>query len=512
MEPQPFTLEPTRQHPGWIAVSAIRQFRGLVIPLLIVVISRSGREDGGGLMVFALLTLAALLWQVVAWWFLTYEVRDGQLLVHSGVISRRERLVPLERIQAVDLSDTPLQRMLGLTGVRIETAAAGAKETEIRLEAVTQPEAEALRTGLLAGRGAAAPVEELPDPVIFRLSLADAFKAGATSGRIAPAMALLLFSAQLLDRVLPEELWLRLLDRVPGVGLEGALLVGALGAMLAWGLSIGGALLTWSNFEVRRDGDRLAISHGLLDRRRSSVPLARIQAVTIREGMLRRPFGLADVTFSSAGWGKEGGDAGTLAPVMPVAAAPALIAAAVPGFALPSETPAPAVPPQRALRPYLFAAIRPLFGLITAALIAAAVLPQIAWWWGLLALAALPLAALDGWYGRRDSAAALTDGRVLLRQGGLTRALTVTVPARLQRRGSRQTLFMRRAGLATLVVSLARGGRGGPREVRFLLAPEVDALVAKLAVVPGPGSRAGYTSSGSIAPIPAPSQAEGQIT
>ncbi|MGI9255175.1 MAG: PH domain-containing protein, partial [Thermomicrobiales bacterium] len=213
-----FTVPPTRQHPGWIAISAIRQFRGLVIPLGIIVLTRGGTGDGGGLLVFALLTGAALLWQVLSWWNLTYEVRDGQLLVHSGILSRRERLVPLERVQAVDLMDTPLQRLFGLARVRIETAAAGANRADVRLEAVPRAEAEALRAGLLAARVGGRdtdPVAAETSPVLFSLSWRDVLRAGATSGRIAPALAVLLFVAQVLNEVLPESAWLRALDRAP---------------------------------------------------------------------------------------------------------------------------------------------------------------------------------------------------------------------------------------------------------------------------------------------------------
>ncbi|MFM9105529.1 MAG: PH domain-containing protein, partial [Chloroflexota bacterium] len=337
----PLRVPPTRQHPGWIAISAIRQFRGLVIPAIILLWSRGGQGDGGGLLVFALLTAGALLWQVVSWWNLTYEVRDGRLLVRSGTLSRRERFVPLERVQAVDLTDTPLQRVFGLATMRVETAAGGVKEADIRLEAVPRLQAEALRAGLLSARGGAtaAVASAAPEPPLLSLSWREVLAAGATSGRIAPALAALVFAMQLANEVLPEGVWMRALDRFPGFGLRGAAGVALAVAAIAWLIAILGAVLTWSGFELRREGDRLLIVHGLLDRRRTSVPIERIQAVTVREGVLRRPFGLAEVTFTSAGWNKEGTDAGTLAPIVRVRDAPALVAAAAPGFALPEPAP-----------------------------------------------------------------------------------------------------------------------------------------------------------------------------
>lgn len=497
-----FAVPPMRQHPGWIAISAIRQFRGLIIPAIILLWSRGGRGDGGGLLVFGLLTAATLLWQIALWWNLTYEVLDGRLIVRSGALSRRERFVPLERVQAVDLADTPLQRVFGLATIRIETAAAGVKEADVRLEAVPRMDAEALRAGLLAARGVAAPIEE-PAPPLFTLSTIDVLKAGATSGRIAPALAVLIFVAQLANEVLPDGAWSGLAERAPAVGVWGAVGVALAGALAAWLIAIFGAVLTWSGFELHREGDRLRISHGLLDRRRTSVPISRIQAVSVREGLLRRPFGLAEVTFTSAGWGKEGKDAGTLAPLIPAAAATALIAAAAPRFSPPAPVPVLASPPPRAYAGYLLAAMKPAAALLAAAILLAAWLPNAAWWWGLLALAAVPVAAVHAWFGVRDTGSGIDDGRVLVRQGGLNRTLTVTVPERVQWRQILQNLFMRRAGLAHLALGIA-GGRGkAATSVRQLPIADVERLVAELAHEGGPVLVDGYTSRHRDAPVAA---------
>jgi putative membrane protein len=502
IDPSQLSVPPTRQHPGWILISAIRQFRGLIIPAVILLWSRGRQGDGGGLLVFALLTAATLLWQIIAWWNLTYEVTDGRLIVRSGVVSRRERFVPLERVQAVDLVDTPLQRLFGLATVRIETAAAGTKEADVRLEAVPRLEAEALRSGLLAA-GSSGDVPDAPAPPLFALTAMDVLKAGATSGRIGPALAALIFVMQVGNEVLPESVWSEAMERVPAVGAQGAVLVVVAGAALAWLIAIFGAALTWSGFEMRREGDRVLIAHGLLDRRRTSVPVERIQAVAIREGMLRRPFGLAEVTFTSAGWGKEGKDAGTLAPVIPAAAAPALIRAALPEFALPAPMPSLAGPPPRAFTGYLLAALTPVALLAVVAVMVAAWLPQTGWRWGLLALAAAPIAGVQAWFARRDSGAGLARDRVLVRQGGLTRTMTVTLPGRVQWRGVARNPFQRRSRLADLTLGVAGTRRGGPLGVHLMDEADAGRIVAGLADATGPRLPDGYTSHEMDAPAAA---------
>ncbi|GAA1192543.1 hypothetical protein GCM10009585_06870 [Brevibacterium paucivorans] len=69
-----------------------------------------------------------------------------------------------------------------------------------------------------------------------------------------------------------------------------------------------------SNFAVSITGDGLAITSGLLDTRRSVIPLDRIQAVELSQSLLWRPFGWWRATFNLAGT-SEGDKGSVLLPV-----------------------------------------------------------------------------------------------------------------------------------------------------------------------------------------------------
>jgi membrane protein YdbS with pleckstrin-like domain len=97
-------------------------FAGLVVALVAVLVS-----SGGTIAVVAvptLLVLAGFGWRMIsrnaASW--AYAERADDLFIRRGVAFRRIEIVPYGRMQFVDVTIGPLQRMHGIATVRLHTA------------------------------------------------------------------------------------------------------------------------------------------------------------------------------------------------------------------------------------------------------------------------------------------------------------------------------------------------------------------------------------------------------
>ena len=123
--------------------------------------------------------------------------------------------------------------------------------------------------------------------------------------------------------------------------------------MLAWGLSVAGSLVAFAGFTVTRDGDRLRIRRGLLQRSEVAVPVRRVHGVRVVEGLLRRPFGLAALRVEVAGYAAEAAAARTLFPLLRRADVEPFLAELLPELA---DDPGDLTPPPRAGRAPLRAA------------------------------------------------------------------------------------------------------------------------------------------------------------
>ena len=117
---------------------------------------------------------------LVSWMTTTWSVTDGAVVLRRGVLARKETVVPLARVQAVDTVHGPLQRVFGVQGVDVQTAG-GDREGEIKLPAVAPGDVEALRAAVQAR--AAGPPPQRPSCWPSGVSRAPAWPFGGVHRR-----------------------------------------------------------------------------------------------------------------------------------------------------------------------------------------------------------------------------------------------------------------------------------------------------------------------------------------
>lgn len=425
----------------------------------------------------------------VRWIRFRWRLGPDTLVIEQGLLERRQRIIPLERIQAVQTVRKLQHRVLGVVGLRIEVI--GGTQSEGQLDALDPRTADHIRERLLRGR-AAAPAEPSPAPeVLARADLGTLIIAGLTGGRIGVAAALLalaeqLFGARLATTVVsaPERL-----------GLYGVLTILIIGAVAVFLLSLAATALAYWGFTLARDGSHLLIRRGLLDERSDTIPLSRVQAVSVEENAVRRLLGVAALKIVVAG--RAGGESTDTSVLFPLIARARGFALVVELFGRELEG--------LALRPMPRGARdRRLVRAAVVSIAAAGLGLAAAGTRGLLAAAVGALAVPIALGAYRALGYARTDGLVVTRAGWLVRRTTTTPLAALQTLSIISSPFQRRRRLATLRLEIARNpGRRDPRIIDLddgtaeglLLTLSSDALsgvqasdtpVMQSADVPGP--------------------------
>ena len=459
------------------AVATLRRWiGGLVFPGIVLLMSQGFSLRTVVLFLFGVLVVAVLaaLWGFLSWRATTYEVTGKSFRLKQGVLQKSERTIPLDHVQSVDTVQGVIQRAFDVVEVRIETAGGGLGEPDASLSALDRAAARALRREIEGSRGATA--EQSAGPTLLReLSTRELFVAGATSGQIGIAFSVIAVGFQFFDDFLSDAFVRRLLETLAPNWLMVLMILVPAGLILAWFLAIAGTVLAYTGFTLSREGDFLYIKRGLLERREATIPLARIQAIRISEGVLRQPFGLAAVRVESAGYGEDAGVSTMLFPLLPLREVQHFLAEATPEFAV---NPALRPLPRRALRRYVFRAVfgylilAPAAALISYLIFGSAV--------GLFALLLAPPAALYGWLSYRDAGWAFEEDRLVVRYRSLGRKTAIAPRRRLQSREVLRSPFQRRARLATFLAEVASGSGGSSLRVTDLDAKSAETLVGDL--------------------------------
>jgi uncharacterized membrane protein YdbT with pleckstrin-like domain len=218
------------------------------------------------------------------WWSLKFHISGDDLVVETGIVRRRNRRVPLSRIQAVDVVRPLVTRVFGLAEVRVELA--GGDQAETRFRYLGRSMAEQLRAELLA-RAAGLPghTPEAPEQPYWRVFFGP------------------LLGSQLLK--LPVIGGLALLVALLAFGVvfrELGVLAAALPVLLGLARGVVAPLVMHTGFKAALSPDGLRLRYGLMETRMQTVPPGRVQAVRVVEPLLWRGFGWARLDVTVAGY------------------------------------------------------------------------------------------------------------------------------------------------------------------------------------------------------------------
>jgi putative membrane protein len=459
--------EQHRLHIAAVFAGAFDQLRGLVIPIVVIAVLGGGGGSESlvraavyaGIGIVGTTTWAAIGWSTTRWY-----IAGGSVHLRKGVLSENITSIPLERVQAVDTVRGPVQRLFGVVEVHVQTAGGG-RAAEIVLSAVSEAEAEELREAVRqAGSELAVEDAERPAALEWRLPGRSLVLAAATSGSLAVLLPFVAAAGQFGDDLAGPDAAQRLAPSSPQEALRDVGLI----IVAAWILSFVGTLVAFAGFRMARDGNRIRIHRGIVQRREASVPVARVHAVRVIEGPLREPFGLAQIRIDSAGYAKEPASAQTLFPLVRRREAAELIARFLPEFD--GNLDELERVPRSAMRRYVLPLAWP--GLAAGIIVALFAGPI-----GLLAATAIVPGALLGLARYRAAGYRLDDKGVVIRARRLARTTAVADPTRLQAVNVSANPLQRRARLATLALDIASRRR---LRVKHLSAPAADDLFAEL--------------------------------
>lgn len=452
--------EPRRQHPVAGLTQLLHILKENWITLLILFFVGTGSESAWGIYAVLGFTVLSAVGGVVSWWRFTYQVEDGELQIKQGIFVRKQLYLSRERIQVIDISAGLVQRVFDLVSVEVKTAGSTSKEAKI--DAITRTEAERLKRLLRS--------EELPkeDEAVesetsktYKIGNKELFLAAFTSGNFGVTLSIVGGAFSQIDQVIDEDRMLRffewLIPASVGVGLVFTTLLFVV--IISWLFSIFGTLIKYYDFTLTVKDDELLIKRGLFEQKQLTIPFDRIQAIQIKEELLRELFGYASIVLESAGYAdqQQSLNSTTLYPFLKKAEVQQFIQQVIPEYNACVE---PVNPPFVALRRYLLRMVWVSLIVIVPAWI---FVP-----YGVYSLFLLIPALIVGYAQYRDAEIGISGDTMMVQWRLLSRKAAIVRKHRIQSAETKVNPFQRRLGLMNYTVTVASGSGGRTFAIREL--------------------------------------------
>lgn len=473
----------------WVTaiISVLKTLKEMIIPIILIVFVNGSNDTGKwyldyfNFFIFGAMLIIFFITGIIKWKRYTYWFEDNELRIEYGLFVKKKRYIPFDRIQSLDYTEGVLHRPLNLVRVSVETAGGASGKAEAELTAITKDAAEVIeremaeakRKKVLDGEGEGEVfdvIEEIPLPrKVFQMSGKDLLVLATTSGGIGLIISgVLVFLSQFAD-VLPLE---RIYGELSIFITSGIFLIAFIVFIvlfIIWGISVGMTFLAYYGFTVQLEDEDIVITRGLLERKRVTVPLNRVQSVRVVENPFRQLFGYASVVIDSAGGGmaKEGARINLL-PLVKKKCARNPLEELFPELVL--ESPTRKLPPRSKGFYY-----RIHFAWMIPAIVACS---YYLWPYGLFSLLIIPAILSLGVWRQRSAAYEMVDNQLTMRFREINLQTVYVMKKRIQSMEVKQNYFHRKNDVATVSAAIKSGMIAFNAKVKHMDVKEAEMILA----------------------------------
>lgn len=481
--------EINRLHPISAIITSAKALKSLIFPLVVIIFSNgfhfsfNFHSDNFWRTTFlfgiwGVGALLALVSGIVKWRTFVYWFEDGELRVKYGLFVKKKRYIPFDRIQSLNYNEGIFHRLFGLVKVQVETAGSKDRKPEVELTAIRKAAADVIEQEMRRAKNQVtepmndeqSEIEEVSVPTIYHMSIRDLFILAITSGGIGVVLSGIAAIVSQFSDIIPYE---EIFNELAVFAKFGALLVALaviVSLIVAWFVSFVITLINYYEYTVRIEDEKLIITKGLIEKKRITLPLNRIQAIRIVENPVRQLFGFATVVVESAGGnGGEGNDKKiTLFPLIQKQECLETLEQLFPDI---NWRPELINSPKRA-RPFFyridFVWLIPIIGACS----------YFFYPYGLLSLLFIPLTIVIGIW-QHKTAGYMIDGKQLTMKYRVFSRITLFMEKkRIQSIGTTQTYFQKRKNVMTVKATVMSGMTGMTGNVPSLEQQDAETILS----------------------------------
>lgn len=344
-----------RYHPLLILFNLWKLVKNSIFFVIYLFVIKADSESNFviyGRIIFFLAFGITLVSIILKWFTHKYELDDRSFHLYKGFLSKSERTIPFSKIQNVNRHTSLLHRIFKVTSTNFETGMRG-EEAAVKFEVISQIEADRIEAHITsASRHELTTINSNNDnielsskmdtenansnrTIHFKPTKSDILKASFTSLSffiLFPLIGSFYFKINEIFHV--EEEVEGIFMSIMSSGWMMTIIIIVL-VIISATFGIVRTFLKYGKYQISSDHDRIYITKGVIEETTFSISKEKVQAIEIKQSLMKRLLGLAEVKLTSAGSLSSGEDTleiNSLYPFLPVKRAYKMVSEILPSY------------------------------------------------------------------------------------------------------------------------------------------------------------------------------------
>lgn len=264
---------------------------------------------------------------VVKWKKNVYALEAEGIYMKYGIFKIHERTLPFTQVQSADISSSLVQRLFNVDKLQIDTLG-GDKESEVSMFLSKEEAAIVKEIIFKENKNKVESVENLENVEEenlnkFTCSIKDLIVMATLSTSILAGFFIISAFYSKIDDILPKEFKRRAETSIDDVmrGVNETRMIKYIAILIiivlfiSWIISIIFTVIQYYKFTVVRKEDYIKLSYGFFNKKEVTIPVKRIQSLTIVEGPIKKSFGYFSLNVETIGYGKDKGESTMICPI-----------------------------------------------------------------------------------------------------------------------------------------------------------------------------------------------------
>jgi putative membrane protein len=296
-----------RQPASAIWLGLIKAFGKVVksiLPIALVVLFSSRRQDESPLeLLLIVIPLLVFGLSVIDHFYFRFSITGNQLVVKKGLFARKTIILPIKKIQAVNVEQSWLHRLLGLAQIFFDSP--GSEEAEVKIN-LNKEQAFSLKTFILGySITEHHPIGEVKSEIV-RLSFADLIRLGISANHLetlAILSGLIISFFNNIKQIIEDRFSQLYEESAADLMSDGIMLIYISIALLFASVVVSFVriVLKFADFALSKTDTGFSLRSGLINRTEYIIPFRKIQYITWRTSWLRKRLPVYLLEYHSIG-------------------------------------------------------------------------------------------------------------------------------------------------------------------------------------------------------------------